>query len=150
MCYGYCKTIIIEVVVIAIPNAPPTNVKGNNESSTSIFVQWNEVKADHQNGIILNYTVTYAELPAGDSGKEIVTAPRRNAILTGLQKYTNYSLILSASTAKGAGNKCEPIIVITDEDRKYSSGIPQSIVIYSLQISGVQNVNKHFKESFYS
>ena len=78
----------------------------------------------------------------------MVTAPRRNAILTGLQKYTNYSIILSASTVKGAGNKSEPIIVITDEDRKYSSGIPQSIVIYSLEISGVQNVNQHFKKSF--
>ena len=42
---------------------------------------------------------------------------------------------MSASTVKGAGNKSEPIIVITDKDRKYSSGIPQSIVIYSLEIS---------------
>ena len=111
---------------------PPTNVKGNSVTSTSIFVQWDEVPADNQNGIILNYTVTYAELPAGDSRKEIVTAPRRNAILTGLQKYTNFSIILSAPIAKGAGNRSKPIIVITDEDRKYRSGIPQWIVIYSL------------------
>ena len=106
--------------MIAVPNAPPTNVKGNNITSTSIFVQWNEVPADNQNGIVVNYTVTYAELPSGDSGKEIVIAPRTNATLTGLKKYTSYSITVFASTAKGGGNKSEPIIVITDEDRKYS------------------------------
>ena len=68
----------------------------------------------------MNYTVTYAELPSGDSGKEIVIAPKTNATLTGLKKFTNYSITVFASTAKGSGNKSEPIIVITDEDRKYS------------------------------
>ena len=47
-------------------------------------------------------------------------APRTNATLTGLQKFTNYSITVFASTVKGGGNKSEPIIVITDEDRKYS------------------------------
>ena len=75
----------------------------------------------------MNYTVTYAELPSGDSGKEIVIAPRTNATLTGLKKYTSYSITVFASTAKGGGNKSEPIIVITDEDRKYNSGITQSV-----------------------
>ena len=65
----------------------------------------------------MNYTVTYAELPSGDSGKEIVIAPRTNAKLTGLKKYTNYTITVFASTTKGGGNKSEPIIVITDEDR---------------------------------
>ena len=71
----------------------------------------------------MNYTVTYGELPSGDSGKEIVIAPRTNATLTGLQKFTNYSITVFASTAKGGGNKSELIIVITDEDRKYNSGV---------------------------
>ena len=92
---------------------------GNNVTSTSIFVQWDEVPADNQNGIIVNYTVTYAELPAGVSGKEIVITPITNATLTRLKKFTNYSITVFASTAKGGGNKSELIIVITDEDRKY-------------------------------
>ena len=107
------------VVVIAVPNAPPANITGNNITSTSIFVQWNEVPADNQNGIIVYYTITYAELPAGDSGTKIVVAPRTNATLAGLKKFTNYSITVFASTAKGDGNRSEPIIVITDEDRKY-------------------------------
>ena len=78
----------------------------------------------------MNYTVTYAELPSGDSGKQIVIAPRTNATFTGLKKFTNYSITVFASTAKGGGNKSEPIIVITDEDRKYNSGITQKVVMY--------------------
>ena len=109
------------VIVIAVPNAPPANITGNNETSTSIFVQWNKVPADNQNGIIVNYTLTYTEVPGGNSRIKIVIAPRTSVTLTGLKKYTNYSITVFASTAKGGGNRSEPIIVITDEDRKYNS-----------------------------
>jgi len=34
----------------------------------------------------------------------------------GLEKYTNYSIQVSAFTVKGEGNQSEPIVVITDED----------------------------------
>ena len=59
-------------------------------------------------------------MPSGNSRKEIVIAPRTNTTLTVLKKFTNYSITVFASTAKGGGNKSELIIVITDEDRKYS------------------------------
>ena len=69
----------------------------------------------------MNYTVTYTGRPSGDPGTKIVIAPRTNATLAGLQKYTNYSITVFASTAKGGGNRSEPIIVITDEDSKYTA-----------------------------
>ena len=88
--------------IVVVPNAPPDNVRGNNETSTSIFVQWDEVPTDNQNGIIVNYTVTYTELPDGTPTDEVVvTAPKRNATLTTLIKFTNYSMTMFASTAKG-------------------------------------------------
>ena len=108
--------------IVVVPNAPPDNVRGNNETSTNIFVQWDEVPADNQNGIIVNYTVTYTELPDGSQTDEVVViAPKRNASLTTLIKFTNYSITVFASTAKGGGNRSEPIIVITDEDSEYNS-----------------------------
>ncbi|XP_073259128.1 receptor-type tyrosine-protein phosphatase delta-like [Porites lutea] len=108
-----------------VPNAPPANITGNNITSTSIFVQWHEVPADNQNGIIVNYTITYTEVPSGNSRKEIVIAPSTNVTLTGLKIFTNYSITVFASTAKGDGNRSEPIIVITDEDRP--SGFPLNL-----------------------
>ena len=100
------------------PNAPPVDVRGHNESSTSIFVQWKQVPDADQNGVILSYTVTYKALPGGSGQTKNVTAPRTDATLEGLNEYTNYSITVFASTVKGGGNKSLPIVVITDEDSK--------------------------------
>ena len=113
----------IGVFVIVVPNAPPANVIGKNVTSTSIFVQWDEVPANNQNGVIVNYTVTYTKLPNGSSTAEVVIAPKRNATLTGLKKFTNHRITVFASTAKGGGNRSDPIIVIRDQDSKYNSGL---------------------------
>ena len=102
------------------PNAPPADVRGHNTSSTSILVQWGEVPANDQNGIILSYTVTYKALPNGIELTKNVTAPTTQATLTDLNEYTNYSITVFAWTAKGAGNASAAIIVITDEDSKYN------------------------------
>ena len=100
------------------PNAPPSNVKGHNKSSTSILVQWGDVPPADQNGIILRYTVTYKALPGGSQQTKVVDAPTTETTLTGLNEFTNYSITVFASTVKGDGNTSAPIIVITDEDSK--------------------------------
>ena len=102
-----------------VPSAPPSDVTGSSKSSTSIFVQWDQVPAADQNGVILSYTVTYTALPGGSSQKKNVTAPANQTILTGLNEYTNYSITVFASTSKGGGNESKPIMVITDEDSKF-------------------------------
>ena len=109
--------------IVVVPNAPPDNVRGNNETSTSIFVQWDEVPADNQNGNIVNYTVTYTKLPSGSLLVEVVIAPKRNITLVQLNKFTNYSITVFASTSKGGGSRSDPIFVITDEDSEYNSGV---------------------------
>ena len=100
------------------PNAPPSNVKGHNTSSTSILVQWGDVPPADQNGIILRYTVAYTALPGGSQQTKVVDAPTTETTLTGLNKFTNYSITVFASTVKGNGNASAPIVVITDEDSK--------------------------------
>ena len=98
------------------PNAPPFNVQGHSTSSTSVLVQWNNVAAAGQNGVILGYTVTYKALPDGSPQIKVVSAPTTQVTLTGLNEYTNYSITVFASTIKGNGNMSEPIVVITDEE----------------------------------
>ena len=100
------------------PNAPPSNVEGRNTSSTGILIQWSDVPAADQNGIILSYTVTYKALPGGTPKTEVVIAPTTEVTLTDLSEFTNYSITVFASTVKGAGNDSEPIVVVTDEDSK--------------------------------
>ena len=98
------------------PNAPPVNVQGHNTSSTSIWVDWETVTEADQNGIILTYTVSYTALPGGIPRTAVVSAPIAHVTLRGLEKYTNYSIFVFASTVKGDGNASDPIIVTTDED----------------------------------
>ena len=116
-----CREVIFSTIYFTAPNSPPTNLQGNNASSTSIFVQWGIVPADNQNGIITNYTVTYQELPSGSTVTKVVVAPRTNTTLKSLHEYTDYSITVFASTSKGGGNESAPIIVITDEDGKFMS-----------------------------
>ena len=102
------------------PYAPPTDVHGHNKSSTSIQVQWGNVPAPDQNGIILRYTVTYKALPDGSSLTKEASATTMQTTVTGLDEYTNYSITVFAATAKGYGNISAPIIVTTDEDSKFT------------------------------
>jgi len=102
------------------PNAPPSNVRGQNSSSTSIFVQWSNVPAAEQNGVILSYTVTYKALPYGSPQTKVVSARISQATLIGLNEYTNYSITVFASTVKGGGRISAPIFVNTDEDSKFT------------------------------
>ena len=105
------------------PTAPPTNVQGHNTSSTSILVQWGNVPAADQNGVILSYTVTYQALPDGSPQTNVVSAPTTQVTLTGLNEYANYSITVFASTVMGDGNVSSPEIVITDEDSKFTCGL---------------------------
>jgi len=107
------------LLLLAEPNAPPSNVNGHNTSSTSIFVQWSNVPAADENGVILSYTITYKALPDGSPQTKVVSAPRTQATLTGLNEFTNYSITVFASTVKGDGNVSEAVIVITDEDSTF-------------------------------
>ena len=107
----------VEITFFVIePYAPPVNVQGHNKSSTSIWVDWDTVPEADQNGIILTYTVTYTALPGGIPRTAVVSAPITNVTLRGLEEYTNYSILVFASTVKGDGNASDPIIVTTDED----------------------------------
>ena len=112
--------LFFDFVLFLGPNAPPSNITGQNSSSTSIYVQWSNVPAADQNGVILSYTVTYVALRDGIPQTKVVSAPTTQVTLTGLNEYTNYSITVFASTIKGNGNASLPIVIITDDDSKFN------------------------------
>ena len=107
--------------IITEPTDSPKNVRGHNTSSTSIFVQWNNVPSAGRNGIILSYTVEYTALPSQSPQTKVVNAPTTQANLTGLNEDTEYRIFVSASTIKGSGPKSEKVDIFTDEDSTYPS-----------------------------
>ena len=95
---------IFSLCFLAAPSAPPANVRGNSTSSTSIFVQWDQVPSPYQNGVILYYTVTYYRVYYSRSSQTvIVAAPRTQTTLTVINQGTVYSISVSGSTSKGTG-----------------------------------------------
>ena len=100
------------------PSAPPVNVKGNNSSSTSILVQWDEVPENDKNGIIKGYNITYKDWRTGVEKTQTVDASTRQVELEGLNEFTKYNISVLAFTVKGDGPQSATITVTTDEDSK--------------------------------
>ena len=111
---------------------------GQNSSSTSILVEWNEVPAVEQNGIITGYTITYKSQTQNDNGTVEVNGSVRETELTNLKKFVKYNITVFASTVKGGGPASNPIVVRTDQDSKYFSR--QLLVIIIIVISNKSQI----------
>ena len=118
---SYLLTSIITLYITSVsePDGAPQNVRGQNSSSTSILVMWDEVPADQQNGVITSYTITYKSQTENDNGSVLAGPDDRQKELTGLKEYVNYNITVFASTVKGDGPTSDPVIVVrTDQDSK--------------------------------
>lgn len=113
------------ILILLEPSAAPQNVQGHPTSPTEILVKWDEVPEDKQNGEILQYTILYRKTEGGE--QKISQVNSRSVKLTGLAKYTVYSISVVAATIKGDGPASSTITVRTDEDSKYLQGHHRSI-----------------------
>ena len=93
-------------------------MSGEDSSSTSILVTWNEVLPDDRNGIITSYNITYKSQTENDNGNVQVNGSVRQTELTNLKEYVDYNITVLASTVKGDGPVSDPIVVRTDQDSK--------------------------------
>ena len=93
-------------------------MQGQNSSSTSILVTWNEVLPYDRNGIITSYNITYKSQTENDNGNVQVNGSVRQTELTNLKEYVKYNITALASTVKGEGPASDPIVVRTNQDSK--------------------------------
>ena len=93
-------------------------MRGHNTSSTSILVSWDELQADLRNGIITGYTITYQSQTENNNGVVEAGPNDRQAILTGLKEFVQYTISVFASTVKGVGPP-SVLVVRTDQDSKW-------------------------------
>ena len=92
-------------------------MRGQNTSSTSISVSWEEVQAELKNGIITGYSIKYQSLAESDN-RVVQAGPNdRQANLTGLKKFVVYNISVTAFTVKGGGPP-NFTVVRTDQDSK--------------------------------
>ena len=95
-------------------------MRGQTNSSTSILVEWDEVRIDLRNGNITGYTIYYQSQTQNHNGNVSATSSESEKELSNLRKYVNYTITVSASTVKGEGPASDPAIVVrTDQDSKW-------------------------------
>ena len=85
---------------------------------------WGEVPEGYVHGILQGYRVFYSEMTANRniSYLKVTTDPENRQLrVTGLNKFTKYSLKVLAFTRKGDGAVSTDISVVTDEDGNYYS-----------------------------
>ncbi|XP_074980428.1 phosphatidylinositol phosphatase PTPRQ isoform X6 [Caretta caretta] len=112
-----------------VPDSAPENITYRNISSTEVELSF--FPPSVPNGIIQKYTV-YLQ---GINGTElrIINTTLLTISVTGLKKYTKYTVEVSASTSKGEGVRSAPLNILTNEDAPSSP--PQSLSVK--QLSGV-------------
>ena len=92
-------------------------MRGQNTSSTSISVSWEDVQADLRNGIITGYNITYQSQTENENGFVTAGPSNRQANLTGLKEFVKYNISVVAFTVKGDGPP-SVTVVRTDQDSK--------------------------------
>ncbi|XP_055380718.1 cell adhesion molecule Dscam2 isoform X2 [Condylostylus longicornis] len=120
---------VIQVTTLEeVPSGPPLNVRGEAKSSTEISVIWEAPDRDNWNGILLGYYIGY-QIASQPEDREINPTTGFNfktvevrshfggeTILTNLNKYTQYNIIVQSYTSQGSGPPSKEISVQTLED----------------------------------
>ncbi|XP_036340383.1 Down syndrome cell adhesion molecule-like protein Dscam2, partial [Rhagoletis pomonella] len=120
---------VVQVTTLEeVPSGPPLNVRAEARSSTEISVTWDAPDRDYWNGILLGYYVGY-QMSLSPEDKEVnptqgfsfKTVEVRShfggeTVLSNLNKFTQYHIIVQAYTSQGSGPPSREIAVQTMED----------------------------------
>jgi len=103
----------------SVPGEPPRNVRGQNDSSTSILVEWEPPRQEVWYGILRGFRIRYVAAINEHASvtTELISEQETSYTISNLEEFTNYSIEVTAVTV-GEGPYSTPIIVITDQDCK--------------------------------
>ncbi|XP_041984481.1 Down syndrome cell adhesion molecule-like protein Dscam2 isoform X2 [Aricia agestis] len=101
-----------------VPSLPPGSLQCSALSSQSVRVTWEPPPQRGRNGVVQGYRVTYAPVTDWYGNEEAVTKQISglHTTLSGLRRYTNYSVTVCAFTAAGDGVRAAPVYCHTEED----------------------------------
>ncbi|XP_052122025.1 cell adhesion molecule Dscam2 isoform X10 [Frankliniella occidentalis] len=100
------------------PEMPPTDTTCTTLTSQTIRMRWVSPPLTSANGVIQGYKVVYGPTDTwnDESTKLTMKTSSSETILHGLQKYTNYSMMVLAYTSGGDGVASSPIHCQTEQD----------------------------------
>ncbi|XP_070070777.1 cell adhesion molecule Dscam2 isoform X4 [Drosophila takahashii] len=103
-----------------VPSRPPEDVRCAALSSQSLQVSWQPPPIYHTNGLLQGYKLIFEPIIDDiQPSKDEVESRKTTAltmVLTGLRKYTNYSIQVLAHTRMGDGVVSKPLFCHSEED----------------------------------
>ncbi|KAF2350621.1 Fibronectin type III [Trinorchestia longiramus] len=127
---------ITAITLEDIPEAPPQKVTCSALTPTSLQVSWSPPPSALTHGHVTSYTLTYAPLDdhTGLPASSSTSVQGTSATLSGLHRYTNYSVRAAAATRAGLGAASADIVCATDMD------VPQAPAGVKTVVSGPTSV----------
>ncbi|VDK69307.1 unnamed protein product, partial [Onchocerca ochengi] len=126
-----------------LPSLPPSDVRAEAISTTSIHVQWMPLPIEDRNGILTGYRIKYKTKLRGTKGNTLVVDGNNSSYtISGLEPGTQYMLRVAAVNQNGSGPNSDWFHVDTpleDKDEGQVAGPPLSLKVQpsvdSIQLS---------------
>ena len=103
----------IIIVILSVPSGSPKLYPPVVLNSTSIRVKWDEVECTQRNGIITGYIIQYNILNDSNPKKVTTDAEATNIVITGLSRFSLYSISIAAMNSIGTGVFSEMFTFVT-------------------------------------
>lgn len=100
-----------------MPGKPPRNVSAESKTSTSIKVTWLCVDCQQHNTTI-GFLISYKLAIANQTSAAAVNRTVRDFLLSGLEKFTNYTIYVTSVTLRGVSMSSNKLSIKTLEDGK--------------------------------
>uniref|UniRef100_A0A1A9Z430 Down syndrome cell adhesion molecule n=1 Tax=Glossina pallidipes TaxID=7398 RepID=A0A1A9Z430_GLOPL len=124
------------------PNGRPQDVSAEPLGPQQLLITWRPPERDTWNGELLGYTIAYQKHGSSDNFQNFTKVSSlggeglNDFRLTGLEKYTQYAVTVSAFNVKGDGPPSEVALGHTLEDAP--SAAPQSVTCIALTAQNIQ------------
>lgn len=106
-----------------VPTLAPSNITGEDLSSSSLLINWLPIPVEYQQGNIIGYAIKYEFIDfdgydyRGGNKSGVAECPgdenRKECEIHGLALFTNFSIQVGAMTVAGIGVWSPPIVVAT-------------------------------------
>lgn len=124
--------------LLAVPSMPPENVRCAPLTSQSLQISWQPPLSYHTNGLLQGYKVNFEfmsdQIIATNDDIDSRKTTDLTIVLSGLKKFTNYSVQVLAFTRIGDGVVSKPLYCQTEEDGKATHSI---FCIYSIPLTNI-------------
>ncbi|XP_043801206.1 Down syndrome cell adhesion molecule-like protein Dscam2 isoform X3 [Apis laboriosa] len=109
---------VVATTLEDVPSSPPQDIRCTALTSQSLQVSWDAPPDSSLNGILKSYKVIWENMNAlTESPKsETKITSALTVVIHGLEKYTNYSVQVLASTRAGDGIASSSLYCVTEED----------------------------------